>query len=314
MNYLVTGAAGFIGAAIVERLLREGNTCTTIDNLSTGSKERIPSGCRFILGDVSDSAVIDGLNDEKFDCIMHIAGQSSGEVSFDDPVYDLHTNTQSTILLLKYALKTGCKRFVYASSMSTYGDHTPPICYEYTEKTPKSFYAVGKLASENYMRIYSETGDITCTALRFFNVYGIGQNLNNLRQGMASIYLAMAIKDHHIHVKGSKDRFRDFVYIDDVVDAVIKASERQGQYEVYNVCTGVPTTVESVVASITAALPYQVTVEYSGGTPGDQFGIYGDCSKIKSDLDWEVHYNFDNGMKKMIEWAQQEMGAFAGDK
>lgn len=112
----------------------------------------------------------------------------------------------------------------------------------------------------------------------------------------------MAIKNHHIHVKGSKDRFRDFVYIDDVVDAVIKASERKGLYEVYNVCTGVPTTVENVVASIVDDLPYQVTVEYSGGTSGDHFGIYGDCSK-KSDLGWDACYIFNVGMKKMIDWA-----------
>lgn len=307
MKYLVTGAAGFIGAAIVERLLKEGNSCTTIDNLSTGARNRVPNGCRFVLGDVSDPKIIDSLNEEKFDCIMHIAGQSSGEVSFDDPIYDLHTNTQSTILLLKYALKTGCRNFVYASSMSIYGDHNPPVCSEKTESIPKSFYAVGKLASENYMRIYSEISNITCTSLRFFNVYGIGQNLKNLRQGMASIYLAMAIKDHHINVKGAKDRFRDFVYIDDVVDAVIKASERNGKYEVYNVCTGVPTTVQNVVGHIVQTLPFKVSVEYSGGTPGDQFGIYGDCSKIKSELGWNIKYNFKDGIKMMIDWALYEM-------
>ena len=240
--------------------------------------------------------------DEKFDAIIHIAGQSSGEISFDDPVYDLQTNTQSTVMLLKLAQKTGCKKFVYASSMSVYGDHQPPECKEETEKVPKSFYAVGKLASENYMRIFSEYG-IACTALRFFNVYGPGQNLSNLRQGMASIFLAMAIKDHHIHVKGSKDRFRDFVYIDDVVDAVLRSLNREKGYDVFNVCTGVATTVENVVKSICDALPYDVTVEYKDGTPGDQFGIYGNNEKIIKALDWKVTRDFSQGMKDMIDWA-----------
>ena len=306
MNYLVTGAAGFIGAAIAKRLIEEGNTCTTIDNLFTGTKEHVPEGCRLIEGDVSDPKIIGSLKGEKFDAIIHMAGQSSGEVSFDDPVYDLHTNTQSTILLLNLARVCGCKKFIYASSMSTYGDHTPPECSELTYTEPKSFYAVGKLASENYMRIYSQFG-IACTALRFFNVYGIGQNLNNLRQGMASIFLAMAIKDHHIIVKGSKDRFRDFVYIDDVVDAVIKALNRTEGYDVFNVCTGIPTTVEKVVDTIKSNLPYEVDVEFAENTPGDQFGIYGNNEKLKKTLRWNPTMDFETGMKKMVNWAIKEL-------
>ena len=307
MNYLVTGAAGFIGAAIAGRLLKEGHACTTIDNLFTGSREHVPEGCEFIEGDVSDPALIASLKDRRFDAILHIAGQSSGEVSFDDPVYDLHTNTQSTILLLKLAREIGCRRFLYASSMSVYGDHDPPLCDENTPAVPKSFYAVGKLASENYMRIYSGYG-IACTALRFFNVYGIGQNLSNLRQGMASIFLAMAIRDRHVTVKGSKDRFRDFVYVDDVVDAVIKCLDREEGYACYNVCTGVATKVETVVETIRRNLPYEVTVEYSGATPGDQFGIYGDCGKLRSELGWEPGVDFSAGMEKMVRWAREEMG------
>ena len=307
MNYLVTGAAGFIGAAIAGRLIKEGHACTTIDNLFTGSREHVPEGCEFIEGDVSDPALIASLAGRRFDAILHIAGQSSGEVSFDDPVYDLHTNTQSTILLLKLAREIGCRRFLYASSMSVYGDHDPPKCGENTAAVPKSFYAVGKLASENYMRIYSGYG-IACTALRFFNVYGIGQNLSNLRQGMASIFLAMAIKDRHITVKGSKDRFRDFVYVDDVADAVIRCLEREEGYACYNVCTGIATRVETVVETIRGNLPYEVTVEYSGATPGDQFGIYGDYGKLKNELGWEPKTDFASGMEKMVRWARAEMG------
>lgn len=186
--------------------------------------------------------------------------------------------------------------------MSVYGDHTPPLCSENTETVPKSFYAVGKLASENYMRIYSEFG-IACTVLRFFNVYGVGQNLDNLRQGMASIFLAMALKNKHIHVKGSKERFRDFVYIDDVVEAVVKSLNRIHGYDVFNVCTEIPTKVEDVISEIVTRLPYEVSVEYSGGTPGDQFGIYGDNSKIKKELGWNPKFSFVEGMSLMIDWA-----------
>ena len=302
-QYLVTGAAGFIGAAVAQKLLEFGNKVITIDNLSTGKLERVPENVELIEGSVFDKQVIDKLNGRCFDAIIHIAGQSSGEVSFENPVYDLQTNCQSTLLLLDYARKTGCKKFLYASTMSVYGDHTPPECSESTELLPKSFYAVGKLASEHYMRIYSQQFDMACTALRLFNTYGVGQNMSNLKQGMASIYLAMAINRHIITVKGSKDRFRDFVYIDDVVDAFLKALARERGYDSFNICTGRAITVEQVIKTITSRLPGPINVTYTDGTPGDQFGIYGNNSKAKDSIDWEPHWMFEDGMDKMIKWA-----------
>lgn len=308
-SYLVTGAAGFIGSAIAKKIIANGDSVVTIDNLSTGYESNIPEGCKFIQGNCYDSDVIKQLDKYRFDAIIHIAGQSSGEVSFENPVYDLQTNTQSTIMLLDYAKKTGCKKFVYASSMSTYGDHENPLVDEDTKAMPKSFYAVGKIASEHYMRIFSGYG-ICSTALRFFNVYGVGQNMSNLKQGMASIFMAMAIKDKHILVKGSKDRFRDFVYIDDVVDAVLKATERDGSvkpYEYYNVSTGIKQTVEQVINTICENLPFDVSVEYTSGTPGDQHGIFGDNSKIKNDLNWTPKIDFKTGISMMTKWALEEM-------
>ena len=305
MNYLVTGAAGFIGGAVANRLIQSGHRVVTIDNLSTGKRDRIPEKCEFIEGDVSCPEIIAMLKGECFDAIIHLAGQSSGEISFDDPIYDLHTNTQSTILLLKFAKETGCSKFIYASSMSVYGDHEEFLCSESTMTIPKSFYAVGKLASENYMRIYSKMG-IACTALRFFNVYGEGQNMDNLRQGMASIYLAMALKNKEILVKGSKDRFRDFVYIEDVVDAVVLSLNIDSGYDFFNVSTGIKTTVEEVIETICAQMTDRINVVYTEGTPGDQFGIYGTNDKIKKELGWKPQYSFIDGMTNMITWAKEQ--------
>ena len=303
-SILVTGAAGFIGSATARELLELGNKIVTVDNLSTGNKECIPTDCEFYEGDISDIEVINKLEKHSFDTIIHMAGQSSGEVSFEDPVYDLQTNTQSSIMLLNLALKTRCKEFIYASSMSVYGDHTNPVVTEESNTLPKSFYAVGKLASEHYMRIYSSYG-IKTTALRFFNVYGKGQNLENLKQGMASIFLAQAVKDKHIFVKGSKNRFRDFVYINDVVESVVLSIGRnKGQlFETYNVCNSKKITVEKIIESIKLNLPYEVSTEYGQGTPGDQKGIVGDNSKILSDLGWKGTKSFEEGIKEMVLWA-----------
>lgn len=299
-NYLVTGAAGFIGSALAKHLLDNGNLVVTVDNLSTGFLDAIPKGTIFYKGDCQDKKVIYKLEKYKFDAIFHIAGQSSGEISFDDPVYDLQTNTQSTILLLQYALKTNCKKIIYASTMSVYGKQPDKPIDEKALTFPKSFYAVGKIASEHYLRIYSELG-IQAIALRLFNCYGPGQNMKNLRQGMVSIFLAQALDNKHILVKGSPERYRDIVYIDDVVNSFLAALNYNGSgYHCYNIGTGVKTTVGELIEKIISNLPFKVSVKYSGSTPGDQFGIYADINKIKSEIGWEPAISLKKGLEIMI--------------
>jgi len=302
--YLVTGAAGFIGGAVASTLIHQGHHVVTIDNLSTGFEEGIPKGVTFIKGNCQSSKVIEQLHKYNFDAIYHIAGQSSGEISFDDPIYDLQTNTQSTLMLLDFAKETGVKHFVYASSMSVYGNHITLPVNEESSCTPVSFYAIGKLASEEYLKVYHQQYGINTVSLRLFNVYGPGQNMDNLRQGMISIFLAQALKSNHILVKGSKDRFRDFVYIDDVVDS-FEASLNVSGCRVYNIATNTKITVEQVLNELQLQLPFEFTVTHTGSTAGDMFGIYGDYSKINSDLGWMPKYDFNQGVKSMIDWASQ---------
>lgn len=304
MNLLVTGAAGFIGSAYAKKKLQEGHTVITIDNLSTGKKENLPSGITLIEENDYNNAALKQLHNMQFDAIIHIAGQSSGEISFENPEYDLKTNTLSTLLLLQYALKTNCKKFIYTSSMSIYGDAESELVSENTPPMPKSFYAVGKLASENYMRIFSNYG-IQCTVLRLFNVFGAGQNLDNLKQGMASIYLAQALRTGHITVKGAGDRFRDFVYIDDVVSAIdIALNHNDSQFEIFNVSNQRKIYVSSIIQYIENVLP-NITHEYIQGTAGDQHGIYGRNDKLKT-LGWIPRISFEEGMDKMIQWGLRQ--------
>lgn len=302
-SYLVTGAAGFIGAAVAKSLVDQGHHVITIDNLRTGHVENIPEGVEFIQGNCQDTESIDALKDIKLDAILHIAGQSSGEISFEDPVYDLQTNAQSTLQLLQYARRTGCRNFIYASTMSVYGDQPEQAIDESATPLPKSFYAVGKLASENYLKIFTQY-DINCTALRLFNVYGPGQNMQNLKQGMVSIFLAQALANRHIHVKGDGNRFRDFVYIQDVVKAFELFIENQVDgYHCYNVCNSVKTTIFDVVGAIESHLPYEVSTKFEGGTPGDQYGIYGSNTLLEADMGWKPETSFAVGLKRMVDWA-----------
>ena len=301
---LVTGAAGFIGSAIALDLNQKGYKTVTIDDLSTGRIENIPEATIFIKGNCGDENVIDKLNQYTITAIIHLAGQSSGEVSFENPVADQKSNTTSSLLLLKYARKKGIKKFIFASSMSVYGDHFSLPVHEGSETSPKSFYAVGKLASEHYLRLFSGEG-LQTVALRLFNVYGPGQNLANLKQGMLSIYLAQALKDNKIVVKGSLDRFRDLIYITDVVNAVqILLKEKwSSHFSVYNVSNGFPVKVSEMLEVIKAGLNKDIPIKEIPGTPGDQHGIFGSCFSLQSEFNWEPQVKHQEGIANMIQWA-----------
>ena len=277
-NFLVTGGAGFIGSNLIRRLIKDGNNVTTIDNLTTGFKKNIPKNVNFIKGDCGNPKVYDKISKKKFDAIFHIAGQSSGEISFDDPVYDINANTTSTILLLKYALKSGCKRFIFASTMSVYGIKSHKPVKEIEATMPVSFYGNSKLASENYLRIYQKYG-IDYTSLRLFNVYGPGQNMDNLRQGMVSIFMSQMINNRKIHVKGSPSRYRDFIYIDDVVEYFIQSiNSNKSIGKTINIGTGKKTLVHQLIKILVSFYDKKIPVKYSGSTQGDINGIYADTN------------------------------------
>ena len=302
-NVLLTGVAGFVGSRLAISLLKKGYAVTGIDNLKTGYIANIPQDVVFINGDCAELATYENaqLNEVDFDFIVHIAGQSSGEISFDDPCLDLSDNCLSTLRLLEFARSNSCKKFIYASTMSVYGKVDDGPIDEGHSTKPLSMYAVGKLASENYLRLFERYG-IDSVSLRLFNIYGPGQNMSNLRQGMASIYIAQAIELGKIEVKGRPDRFRDFIFIDDVIRVIVKCMEQNfAGSEVYNVCTGVKTKVADLVDLIKRTLGDEsLPVSYVEGTPGDQFGIVGDNSKIASYLGDIEFTDLDMGISKFI--------------
>lgn len=306
MKYiLVTGVAGFIGSNVALRLIKEGYEVVGIDNLSTGKVSEVPPEVIFIESDASADSLQQKLDSFQFDSILHIAGQSSADVSYSDPIYDLKSNVESTLFLLNYAVSKNIKNFVYASSATIYGKQDNPISLsEEVSPDPISFYAVGKLSSERYLKLFTNEYDISTVVLRLFNVYGPGQNLDNLDQGMASIFLAQGIRDKKILVKGSPDRFRDFVYIDDVVNVFIKALHtREPVSQIYNVSTGIKTTVSEVIDHIRNNLPFDVTVEFEGSTRGDLVGQSGSFEKLKKDFQMPHMVPFSIGIKRMVKWA-----------
>ena len=294
---LVTGVAGFIGSHVARRLVANGQKVVGVDDLSMGHRSNIPREIDFVEGDLSKTTTYDALPKE-IDHVLHLAGQSSGEISFDDPVADLEKNTVSTLRLVDYVTRANASKVVYASSMSVYGDVPDgPIAEDHVAR-PLSCYGVGKLAAENYLKVFAKR--TPSLSFRMFNVYGPGQDMSNLRQGMISIYVAQALANNHIVVKGSFDRFRDFVYIDDVVDAWELASRATLEgAQVVNLGTGVRTTVRDVLDMIVAAMP-GVTIEQSDPTPGDQTGIYCDNSRLKTVLGKRDFVTLGDGLQRFV--------------
>lgn len=301
MKVLVTGVGGFIGSHVARRFLAEGCTVAGADDFSSGRRENVPQGVTLVEGDLARQVTIARL---PRDCkvILHLAGQSSGEISFDDPVADLEKNTVATLRLIRHGIETGAKRLVYASSMSAYGTQPDAPVRETAQCSPLSCYGVGKLAAEGYLRVYAR--QLPYVALRMYNVYGPGQDMANLRQGMVSIFLAQALAAGRVQVKGSLERFRDFIYIDDVVEAWRRAAlESKAANRTLNVGTGTRTTLGALLETMRAEIP-GMSWYVEGATPGDQSGIFADATELRSVLGLGSFMPLAEGMKRFVAWAR----------
>ena len=277
----------------------EGFTVVGVDDLSSGNQSNVPSSIDFIQGNLADTQTISKLP-KAAEFVLHLAGQSSGEMSFDDPVADLEKNTISTMHLIRYGIGANISKLVYASSMSVYGNVPDAPIGEDEHVAPLSCYGVGKLAAENYLNVFGK--QLSSVSLRMFNVYGPGQDMTNLRQGMVSIYLAQALTNKHIVVKGSLERFRDFIYIDDVVEAWFRAATFVGigggvGGNTINIGTGVRTTVAQVLEAVKANV-VGTTVEVIDPTPGDQNGIFADTARMRALLGMSDFVQLTDGVKR----------------
>ena len=304
MRVLLTGGAGFIGSHLAAGLLQRGHEVVVLDDLSNGRRENVPAGCAVIEADVSDPATVNAI--PAVDSVVHFAAQSSGPISADVPYRDLQSNAVSTVLLSRWCLQHGIRRFVYASSMAIYGNPPAVPVTEDAPQIPLSYYGISKLTSEHLLRVASQDG-LRPTSLRFFSVYGAGQNLDNVQQGIVSIYLAYLLRSDHVPVTGSLQRFRDLVHVDDAVRLCADVLERESTPEpAYNVGGGRPITVRQLLDALIAAadLPRDFEIRELGGSRSDQFGLYADISRTRRDFGWTPTVALADGLKRMVQWAR----------
>ena len=301
---IVTGGAGFVGKWLCEKLVSIGHKILVIDNLSNGTKSNFIKSIEYIDIDISNNKSFINIPNYKFKCIIHLAAQASNAISFNNPIDDLNTNQIGTYNLLEFAKKRGINKFIYSSSMSTYGSTNQFPTNENSEMMPESFYAVHKLAGEHYCRIFKEEYGIDYTIFRFYTVYGHGQNLLNINQGLLSIYLSYIINKQPILIKGSIERIRDIIHVSDVVQAICLSIESTASNnKTYNLGSGQARTIKELIDSLTFEFGYkpgEYPIIFEQGTPGDPFCTLADLTKIKTDLHWEPKISPEEGIKLTV--------------
>jgi len=309
---LITGGVGFIGSHLGDGLVKNGYDVIAIDNEATGFLTNLNSRAIFIKGDVRDEKFLEKIFKKyKFDVVLHLAAQVSNIKSYESPQEDLSTNVEGTINVLKMCLKHKVKRLLYASSMAVYGQ---PEKMPITEKTccvPLSYYGIGKYAAERYVINTAQRKDLNfdfnVTAFRMFNVYGERQSLDNPYQGVVSVFISNLLRNEPITLYGTGEHSRDFIHVNDIVSAWIKAINNKKTFgEVINLGTGKDVTINQLIDVCLSAFgknrqSYKIIKKPT--LTGDQVCVRADTSKAKKLLNWSTKIDFNQGMKKTIEWA-----------
>jgi len=304
MNIIITGGLGFLGSNLAKKLFSRGHKIIILDKVRKTHLLPISKKIKIYNCNINSQKSLDKIKIKKSSVLIHCAAQPSAAKSFEIPEVDLKTNIIGTFNLLNWSKKNQIQKIVYASTFNVYEeDNKNFILNEESKCKPKSLYAISKLTAENYIRVYGNHIGIKWNIIRMFNIYGPGQDPENKFLGMINIFLNMAKKDPKIIVKGSLDRFRDFVFIDDIIRAwVLIVEDKKHGNEIYNVGSGQKTTINELLKKISIVLNKKIVVEEKSGTPGDFMGCVADINKIKRDLGYKPAANLENGLREFNKW------------
>lgn len=309
MKILVTGGAGFIGSHLADKLIKKGNEVFIIDNLSTGSEKNINKNAKFYKADIVEKEKIEKIIlDEKPDVIFHLAAQINVRKSTEDPVFDLNVNVIGTINLIDSFLKTGKqdKKFIFASTGGAiYGECNIIPTPETVEPFPLSPYGISKLTVEKFLNYYKEFKGLRYVSLRLGNVYGPRQN-PYAEAGVVAIFTNKMLKGEKPVIFGDGNQTRDFIYVDDVVNAFILTMEKDAD-GIYNVGTEKETSVNEIFELIKKYTGSDVEKIYGEEKEGDIRRSCLSTEKIKRELGWKPEYGIENGLKKTVEWFKEKI-------
>jgi UDP-N-acetylglucosamine/UDP-N-acetylgalactosamine 4-epimerase len=320
-HWLVTGAAGFIGSNLVEKLLELGQKVTGLDNLSGGylhNFEQIEElvgaeawrNFQFIKGDIRSAEdcakACDGV-----DYVLHQAALGSVSRSIENPVLTNASNVTGFLNMLVAARDAKVKRFVYAASSSTYGDHPKLPKVEDQIGKPLSPYAVTKLVNELYADVFARTYGIQPIGLRYFNVFGPRQDPNGAYAAVIPLWISALIKNGEVAINGDGETSRDFCFIDNVVQANIlaaQASDPAAVNQVYNIALGDRTTLNELYRAMCSLLVERLPhvrahqPKYRGFRNGDVRHSQADISKARTLLGFEPTHSVGAGLHQAMDW------------
>ena len=300
MRITVTGGAGFIGSHLVDRLIEDGHTVQVIDNLYTGNKEFIHSKAQFIELDIRDPKLYSVLEEFRPDYIFHEAAQTEVSTSMSNPMLDCDINLMGLINLLNAAVKLDVKKFLMPSSAAVYGNLDTLPLNEEMIGNPSSFYGLTKLTTEHYLRIYHEAFGLPYICYRYSNVFGPRQG-NGGEGGVISIFAKAIVQGSPIIVYGDGKQTRDFIYVDDVVEANILGMQHQVT-GIYNVSTGIASSVNLLVDEFRNISGKDIEVVYDKPRLGDIRDSVLATDKSEKELLFTAKYNLHDGLIKTYEY------------
>jgi nucleoside-diphosphate-sugar epimerase len=303
---LVSGGAGFIGSNLAEELIRQGAVVTIIDDLTTGFRENlddIKGDFAFVEGDINDdralSKAIAGA-----EIVFHEAALPSVPRSVDDPAETHRACLDGTFKLLVKSKEAGVKRFIYAASSSAYGDQPTLPKVETMRPDPLSPYAVAKLAGEYYCRAFHNVYGLETISLRYFNVFGPRQNPASMYSGVISRFIDSLLTGEPAVIYGDGEQSRDFTYIDNVVDANLKAAQAtKGLGETINVANGVRVTLNQLLDLLKHITGKRdMVADHQPTRSGDVRHSQADNSRAVECLGYSEIVNLEEGLRRTIDW------------
>lgn len=301
MKILVTGGAGFIGSNVADRYIADGHDVVVVDDLSSGHKSNVNPLAKFYKMGIESKKLPDIFEKEKPDIVNHHAAQINVRKSVKDPAFDAGVNIIGSLKLFQECAQHNVKKIIFASSGGTiYGEQNNFPAKETHPINPISPYGIAKLSIEMYLSFYAVTHGINYTILRYANVYGPRQNPLG-EAGVAAIFIDAMLKNKPVTINGDGAQTRDYVYIEDVVEANTK-SLYNGDCGMFNIGTGIETDVNTLAEKLKNLTNYKSAFKYGPSIPGEQKRSALDTAKAKKDIGWNPLVYLDEGISRTVDW------------
>jgi nucleoside-diphosphate-sugar epimerase len=303
-HYLVTGGAGFIGSHLSEELTRRGERVRVADSLVTGKRsnlDHLPS-VEFLEGDLSDAEfakrAVEGV-----DYVLHQAALPSVPRSVKDPITSNRANVDATLNVLVAARDAGVKRLIFAGSSSAYGNTATLPKHEEMANSPLSPYALQKVVGEQYLQMFTTLYKLETVTIRYFNVFGPRQDPGSPYSGVISLFATALLENRAPTIYGDGEQTRDFTYVANVVDGVLRACAAPGAAgRVINVATGSRVSLNQLFEAMKRLIGSDVTPEYGPSRTGDVQDSQADITRAREILGYEPIVPFEDGLKRTVDW------------